>query len=60
MSINIYAPAVYRNNRILRRIQDELREESKKTIFIHTIIDKMERACLRLILKIRLKMGSLY
>lgn len=32
----------------------------RKPSFIHTIIDKMERACLRLILKIRLKMGSLY
>lgn len=43
MSINIYAPAVYGSTRNLRRIQDELREESKKTIFVHTIIDKMEK-----------------
>ena len=43
MSINIYAPAVYRNRRTLQRVQDELREESKKIIFAHTIIDKMEK-----------------
>lgn len=61
MSINIYAPAVYRSRNILRRVQDELRDESKKTIcfFADMIIDKMEKACLRLILKIRFKLGSL-
>jgi hypothetical protein len=35
MSINIYAPAVYRSNRTLRRIQDELREENLNHVECH-------------------------